>query len=87
MGRSGVTTCNSVTYENMKFYETWKSDRPLLEGVILEIAKKKFFSDQSFTRRGGVIVLFSWHEFCISLFQEEFYQFCEFYMKRESGME
>lgn len=45
------------------------------------------FSDQSFTRRGGVIVFFSWHEFCISLFQEEFYQFCEFYMKRESGME
>lgn len=40
MGRSGVTTWNSVTYENTKFYETWKSDRTLLDNVILEIAKK-----------------------------------------------
>ena len=45
------------------------------------------FLDQSFIGRGGVIVFYRWHEFCISLFQEEFYQFCEFYMKCESGME
>ena len=46
---------STVTYDNMKFNETWTSDWPFLEGVILEITKKKMaLWRQSFTRHGGV---------------------------------